>query len=155
MTTRSSIQKLLTKVVVIIVPIILTSSLVSCSSSASTKAAAPSQTVTVGAHIISIQTGTDFDQQKGVAQGITGVFRNGETVFVVFTVKTSDKNAQIVLKLFQNHELEDTSQVIMPKGGTHVYAKSIDLNNNGVTGTNVVEIDYNGVAEAQISFTVI
>lgn len=155
MTTRSFTYKS----VLLLIMLILAACIVSCSTHNSEAVPSPTPggklNVSLGTHIIKVQTGTGFDQQKGTVQDATGTFHNGETVYLAFTVKTQEKNAQIVLKLFQNKELEDTSSVVTPTQGTHTYLKTISLNNSGVTGTNIVEIDYNGIVEATITFIVI
>jgi hypothetical protein len=154
MATRSFTHKS----TLLLITIVLAVCIMSCSAPKSKPKPSPTpvgeMNVTLGSHIVKIQTGTGFDQQKGTVQGATSTFHNGETVYLAFTVKNQEKNVQIVLKLFQNKELEDTSSVVTPASGTHTYLKTISLNNSGVTGTNVVEIDYNGIVEASIAFIV-
>lgn len=110
------------------------------------------QQVTTGQHIIKIQTATGFDQKSGVVQGQGDTFRTGETLYIVFTVKTDDEKAQVTLKVFQGKELEDTSLPVVIQKGEHIYSQTITLNS---TGKNTVEIDYNGVSEGSIVFNVV
>ncbi len=109
------------------------------------------QTVVKGTHITKIQTGTGYDQRNATVEGETGTFMVGQTLYIVFTVDTQDKNAQVTLKLFQGNTLDDTSVPLSVQSGTHVYSKSISLNS---TGSYNIEIDYNGKSEASINFKV-
>jgi hypothetical protein len=109
------------------------------------------QQVKTGPHIIKLQTGAGFDQQKARVQSESGTFNVGQPVFVVFTVVNQNPNAKIVLKLFSGSTLKLTSAPLNPEVGTTVYANDAIVHQ---AGQYHWEIDYNGVAEASISFTV-
>ncbi len=109
------------------------------------------QQVKTGPHITKLQTGTGFDQQKARIQGESGTFSANHAVFLVFTVVNQNPNAQVVLKLFSGSTLEVSSTPLNPEVGTTVYADDAIVHH---TGQYHWELDYNGVAEASISFTV-
>jgi hypothetical protein len=112
---------------------------------------AAQQPPTTGAHITSIETGTGFDTEKSLVTGVTHTFKTGQAVYVVFTVKNEDANAQIVLKLFQESTLESTSDILTPDGGTNTYAFPIVVHS---TGLHSCHLEYNHSTEATISFNV-
>jgi zinc-ribbon domain len=133
--------------VLLIVLIVIVSLLTSVIGGAS----ATQQPPTTGAHIISIQTGTGFDTGKALVTGTTRSFKTGQAVFVVFTVKTQDPNAQIVLKLFHGGTLESTSDILTPDVGTNTYALIMIVHS---TGAHSCQLDYDTAPEASISFNV-
>ncbi len=108
------------------------------------------QRVTTGPHITRIQTGTGFDQKKARVLGETSNFSTGQVVYVVFTVVNKDPHAQVVLHLFQGTTRKLTSAPLNPEVGTNVYASYALLHH---TGQYRWEADYNGVAEASITFS--
>ena len=110
----------------------------------------PSQ-VTTGQHITKIQTGTGFDQKKASVQGQTGVFSTNQAVYVVFTVVNQDPKARVVVKLFAGNTLQNTSDTLNPEVGTNVYSDVAMINQSGGYRW---EVDYNGAAEASITFNV-
>lgn len=110
-----------------------------------------SQQVKTGPHITKLQTGAGFDQQKARVQSEGGAFSVGQPIFVVFTVVNQNPNAKIVLKLFSGSALKITSAPLNPEVGTTVYANDAIVRQ---AGQYHWEIDYNGVAEATISFIV-
>jgi ribosomal protein L40E len=112
---------------------------------------APQQPTMTGPHITRIQTGTGFDPSKSLVLGETQNFKAGQAVYVVFTVVNQDPNAQVVLKLFAGSTLEATSAPLIPDVGTNVYANEAVVQR---TGEHRWEVDYNGHAEASISFNV-
>ena len=109
------------------------------------------QHITTGSHITKIQTGTGFDQSNSLVLGATQNFSVGQAVFVVFTVVNQNPNAQIVLKLFAGSTLELTSDPLNPNMGISIYADEAVVQK---TGEHHWEVDYDGSAEASISFTV-
>ncbi|GCE09537.1 hypothetical protein [Dictyobacter aurantiacus] len=110
----------------------------------------PSGAIT-GQHITAIQVGTGFDQKQQAVRGESGTFQVGQTLYVVFTINTSDSNAIATLKIFNGVDLEDTSLPVSIKSGTAVYEKSVLLN---ATGDYTIEIDYKSSKEASIPFAV-
>ena len=110
-----------------------------------------SQQVTIGKHITQIQTGTGFDQEKARVQGQSGNFSASQAVYVVFTVVNQDPKAQVVVKLFAGSTLQDTSATLNPEAGTNVYSDVAIIHQSG--GYHW-EVDYNGAAEASITFNV-
>lgn len=109
------------------------------------------QQVTIGKHITQIQTGTGFDQKKARVQGQTGNFSASQVVYVVFTVVNQDPKAQVVVKLFDGNTLRDTSATLNPEAGTNVYSDVAIIHQSGGYRW---EVDYNGAAEASITFNV-
>jgi hypothetical protein len=109
------------------------------------------QPTTTGPHITKIQTGTGFDQSRSLVLGETQNFKAGQAVYVVFTVVNQDPNAQVILKLFAGSTLEAASTALTPDVGTNVYANEAVVQR---TGGHHWEVDYNGHAEATISFNV-
>lgn len=109
------------------------------------------QQTTTGSHITKIQTGTGFDQTRSLVLDATQNFSAGQAVFVVFTVVNQNPNAVIIVKLFSGSTLELTSNSLNPDLGTNVYADEAVVQR---TGGHHWEVDYNGHAEASISFTV-
>jgi len=109
------------------------------------------QQVKTGPHIPKLQTGAGFDTQKDRVQDESETFSPGQAVFVVFTVVTQDANARIVLKLFYGITLQVTSAPLNPEQGSSIYADEAIVH---TTGQYHWEVDYNGVTEASISFTV-
>lgn len=109
------------------------------------------QATTTGPHITRIQTGTGFDQTRASVLGATQNFRSGQAVYIVFTVVNQTPNAQVVLRLFLGNTLETTSAPLTPDVGTNVYANEAVVQK---TGEHRWEVDYNGQAEASISFNV-
>lgn len=111
------------------------------------------QQITTGKHVTAIHTGTGFNEQTGAVEGEKSTFSTGDTVWIVYTVTNPDQGATAVVKLFLGSDStpEDTSDPVDLDPVTNTYANSIQLEN---TGTHKVEIDYNGVAEATITFNV-
>jgi|GEM_PF-2242292 len=132
-------------ILLIVILALLVSTLISQSGGAAL------QPTTTGAHITSIQTGTGFDTTKSSVTGQTQHFQSGQAVFVVFTVVNQNPNAQVVLKLFQGSALEMTSKPLTPDVGTNIYADYAIVHKGGAY---TWEADYNGTAEARISFNV-
>lgn len=109
------------------------------------------QQVTTGQHITRIQTGTGFDQKKARVQGETGSFSASQAVYVVFTVVNQNPKARVVIKLFAGSTLQAPSQTLNPEVGTNVYSDDAIIHQSGGYRW---EVDYNGVAEASITFNV-
>jgi hypothetical protein len=109
------------------------------------------QQITTGKHITKIQTGTGFDQKSAQVQGQSGSFRANQAVYVVFTVVNQDPKAQVVVKLFAGSTLQNTSDTLNPDVGTSVYSDLAIINQSG---SYRWEVDYNGAAEASITFNV-
>jgi hypothetical protein len=109
------------------------------------------QNATTGTHITKIQTGTGFDQNNNIVTGETSTFKGGGAAWVVFTIDTQDASATIQLKIINEGTQTGQSDPENITAGTVVDAYQLTLRN---TGSDKVEIDYNGVAEASITFTV-
>ena len=112
----------------------------------------PQQRATTGLHITKIETGTGFDQNTGAVTGPTDTFHNGDTAHIVFTVSNADQGAVLIVKLYLNGSLESTSPPHPIDSGTNVYDYFVVVHN---TGEHKAEIDYNGSAEASITFNVV
>lgn len=108
-------------------------------------------TTKTGDHITKIQTGTGFDSHQNTVQGENNAFGVGETIYVVFTVKTTDNNALVTLKILHGGVLEDTSIPLTMQQGEHVYDKSIDIH---AAGKYSIKAVYNNDDEASIDFSV-
>jgi hypothetical protein len=109
------------------------------------------QEITTGPHITKIQVGTGQNADTLEITGATDTFKNDSTVYVSFTVVTQDANAQVVLKLYADSTLQDTTEPVTPDVGTTVYGNSTVVHN---AGKHTFEVDYNGTKEATITFNV-
>ncbi|GHO76731.1 hypothetical protein KSD_45020 [Ktedonobacter sp. SOSP1-85] len=77
-------------------------------------------------------------------------FGVGETIYVVFTVNTTDKNALVTLRILHSGVLEDTSIPLAIQQGEHIYNKSIDIH---AAGKYSIKAEYNNNDEASIDFS--
>ncbi len=103
-----------------------------------------------GKHITDVHIGTGFDQNSNQITGESSTLSTGDA-WVAFTANNQDPNATVELKLYNDgtetaHAGPDKLDV-----GTEVYPYQLTLRN---TGSDKIEIYYNGHLEATISFTV-
>lgn len=133
-------------VAVLIIAVIIITSIIARQNQSS----GPQQIVT-GPHITQIQIGTGFDQKEARVLGQSGNFSTSQAVYVVFTVVNKDPKAHVLVKLFAGNTLQNTSNTLNPEVGTNAYSDVAIIHQSGGYRW---EVDYNGIAEASITFNV-